>query len=492
MDEREQFKRDCRLYFKDVILGELRSYGREVGVESPTKLKKSELIEEILAILTKEKEPVPRSNKGAPVLAKGVDARVLERVDALRRYYKIPLYSEVKMGKDGIILPDDFDDLPEGYKTIFNSKLEFHSSADVDAQLYAGQFQKLDNVCWILPLDCVDKGQNILISDTLASLYGLVEGDEVKCYAVPSSKALVAKEITEINGCSLSQLKRSEFEKQDILLPNERITFSDGVRYASETLKFMQWLVPVCKGQRGCVIASPKVGKTKILLQIADAVASLNEDVQVFALLVDQTPETVAEYRKAVSADKLLSTTYDDDSDRQIFVAEYLLRRVKRYAECGKDVLLIVDSLNALAHAYNDTEASVGGKTLACGLESKTLHYVKKFFGTARRLQSGGSVTVLGAVTINSGNPADDAVASELSNISNVEIRLDDELAKKRVFPSLNVSGVSVKQNDGLRSPQEDKLDLFLRKQEGVLSQEEILRAFVWSKTAEEALERLK
>lgn len=492
MDEREQFKRDCRLYFKDVALGDLRSYGREIGVDKPTTFSKSALIEEILAILTKEKQPVPRSNRGAPVLAKQPNEQVVEKVDALCRQYRLALYSEVKRGKNGVILPEDFDALPEHYKDFFNSTIEMHSGKPVTAQLYIGQVQKLDNVCWILPLNCVDKGENILISDTLADCYGLREGDVVKCYAVPSSKALVAKEITEINGLSLSEIQRVRFDEEEIVAPFERLVFSDGVRYASETLKFLQWLVPVCKGQRGCVISSPKIGKTRILLQVADAVTKLNDKLEVFALLVDQTPETVAEYRKAVDAEHLLATTYDDEPDRQIFVAEYVLKRVKCYAECGKHVLLIVDSLNALAHAYNDTDASAGGKTLSCGLETKTLHYLKKFFGTARALQSGGSITVLGAVTVNSGNPADEVIASELSAIANVEIRLDEESARRRVFPALAVPGVAVKQGDGLRSPAEDKLDLHLRAKADALTQEQILRALTWSKSAEEALERLK
>lgn len=492
MDEREQFKRDCRLYFKDVGLGDLRCYGREIGVDKPTTFSKAGLIEEILAILTKEKQPVPRSRRGAPVLAKDVDMHIVQKVEALRRYYKLPLYSEVKRDEKGILLPEGFDALPEHYQDFFDTTIELHSGKPATAQLYIGQVQKLDNVCWILPLNCVDKGENILISDTLAQCYGLQEGDVVKCYAVQSTKTLVAKEITEINGFSLSALKRVRFDEEEVVAPTERLVFSDGVRYASETLKFLEWLVPVCKGQRGCLVSSPKIGKTRILLQVADAVANLNDKMEVFALLVDQTPETVAEYRKAVDADHLLSTTYDDEPDRQIFVAEYLLKRAKRYAECGKDVLLLVDSLNALAHAYNDTEASLGGKTLTCGLETKTLYYLKKFFGTARALQSGGSITVLGAVTVNSGNPADEVIASELSAIANVEIRLDHELARRRVFPALTVSGVAVKQGDGLRTPAEDKLDLHLRARKDDLKQEEILHALTWSKSAEEMLERLK
>ena len=494
MDERENFKRDGRLFLNRFGLDELRCYGRHIHVHAPTNPEKTKaiLIEEILGVLAKEIPPDLDNKKGKPPKARSLNQEIVSVMDALCKQYKLALYSEIKVDENGVILPEDFDSLPEHYKDLFDTTIDMHSPQTATAELYAGQFQKLDNVCWILPLNCVDKGENILISDTLANAYGLQEGDVVKCYAVQSSKALVAKEITEINGCSLSEIKRVRFDEEDVVAPTERLVFSDGVRYASETLKFLEWLVPVCKGQRGCLISSPKVGKTKILLQVADAVRHLNDKMEVLALLVDQTPETVAEYRQAVSENNLLATTYDDDPDRQIFVAEYLLKRVKRYAECGKQVLLIVDSLNALAHAYNDTDASAGGKTLACGLETKTVHYLKKFFGTARVLKSGGSITVLGAVTVNSGNPADEVIASELSAISNVEIRLDDESARRRAFPALTVSGVAVKQSDGLRTSQEDKLDLFLRTQGGALSQEEILHALTWSKTAEEVLERLK
>ena len=493
MDERENFKRDGRLVLNDYVLSDLRCYARYLRVHAPTDGKnKAELVEEILAVLTKEKEPAQPNKRGKPVKAKGVKEEIVTRMDELCRQHKLALYSAVQVGENGVILPEGFDTLPEHYKDFFDSAIEMHANKTATAELYVGQFQKIDGVCWILPLNCVDKGENILISETLADCYKLMEGDVVKCYAVKSAKALVVKEVTEINGLGLSDVKRVRFDEEEIATATERIVFSDGVRYASETLKFIEWLVPICKGQRGCLISSPKVGKTKILLQVADAVGNLNEKIEVVALLVDQTPETVAEYRQAVKAGNLLATTYDDDPDRQIFVAEYLLKRVKRYAECGKDVLLIVDSLNALAHAYNDTDASTGGKTLACGLETKTLHYLKKFFGTARAFKSGGSITVLGAVTVNSGNPADEVIASELSAISNVEIRLDDESARRRVFPALTVSGVSVKQSDSLRTPDENKLDLFLRSQSGTLTQEHILRALTWSKSAEETLGRLQ
>lgn len=155
-------------------------------------------------------------------------------------------------------------------------------------------------------------------------------------------------------------------------------------------------------------------------------------------------------------------STYDDDPDRQIFTAEFLLKRAKRYAECGHDVLLLVDSLTALAHAYNELPESAGGKVLADGLESKTLQYVKKFFGSARCLEGGGSLSILGTVSKNTGNPMDDLLHAELSAVANLEVALSEELARQRIYPAIDFA--NTQKRNGLSLEGDDVLlDLYIR-----------------------------
>jgi transcription termination factor Rho len=158
-----------------------------------------------------------------------------------------------------------------------------------------------------------------------------------------------------------------------------------------------------------------------------------------------------------------LYTTYEDDPERQVFVAEYLLKRAKRYAECGSDVLVLVDSLSALARAYNDTDASIGGKMLVGGMESKTIQYLKRFFGTARCFEKGGSVTILGTVTVDSGNPADDLISAELSAIGNYEVCLNEQLARKRIYPAIELSSSKTNKSGLIVGTRGDNLDFILR-----------------------------
>ena len=197
-------------------------------------------------------------------------------------------------------------------------------------------------------------------------------------------------------------------------------------------------MLPIRKGQRGCVISAPKAGKTAVLKKLVESAQALNRRLEVFTLLVDQSHETVGEFKRISRSNSVFYSTYEDDADRQVFVADFVLKRAKRFAEMGKDVLIVIDSLNALAGAFNNTEASLGGKMLASGLESKTIHYLKKYFGAARCLEKGGSITILGAVNVGTGDPADETIARELSTLATMQLYLSEELAIKRIYPAID------------------------------------------------------
>jgi transcription termination factor Rho len=250
-----------------------------------------------------------------------------------------------------------------------------------------------------------------------------------------------------------------------VCYPSQPIQVYDGAQFSGVEHKFTQWLTPLGKGTRGLVISSPKAGKTQYLLSLVQAVKSLNPGVETYVLLVDQSLETVGSFRKVVGKDNLLYTTYEDEPDRQIFVANFLMKRAKAQVECGKDVFVFIDSFNALSRAYNDTEESAGGKLLASGLESKTIHYIKKYLGAARQMVEGGSLTILGSVSIGTGNPADEAIKTELSSVANLEICLNEELAYKRIFPALDMKLVYSKQDEHLRTDLAVKVEEGLRKQ---------------------------
>ena len=230
---------------------------------------------------------------------------------------------------------------------------------------------------------------------------------------------------------------RIRFEEGNARYPREKIAFVSQEQSAGVTEKYFDWLFPIGKGQRACVIAPPKSGKTTLLQTLAKAAKANNSGLTVLGLLVDHSPETVNAFRSVLSTDNLVYTTYEETPERQVYAAEFMLKRAKRFVEHGKDVLLVVDSLSALARAFNDTELSSGGKRLPSGLESKTVQYIKRFLGAARCLEEGGSLTILGALSCDTGNPADELICSELSAVANWEIYLDSELAKRRIYPAV-------------------------------------------------------
>ena len=308
-----------------------------------------------------------------------------------------------------------------------------------------------------------DNEEKIIIPVELIHKHDLREGDIVSCYAKKGKTAYIATEILTIAGIDVKNLRRIKFEEGIASYPSKRINLLDGENSNSLAMKYVHWLLPLGRGQRGCILSSPKAGKTNILFEITRNAKKLNKNLTTLALLIDQSPENVTRFRKIIKSDELLYTTYDDDAERQVFVADFLLKRAKCLAEFGKDVLLIVDSFNALANAYNQTKDSDGGKTFQCGLESKTLQYIKKYFGAARCFEKGGSITIVGAVSCKTGNPADELIARELTSIDNWEMQLSDALAVKRIYPAIDFTNSQVKQAETLFQDDEKAMDYYLR-----------------------------
>jgi transcription termination factor Rho len=261
----------------------------------------------------------------------------------------------------------------------------------------------------------------------------------VVCYAKRNDNTVIATEILTVNEEPVdpTRARRIKFEDCDVCEPTERLNFGCGEDENPVLAKYLNWLLPMLKGQRGCIRSAPKTGKTSMLFELAKATVA-QEDVKVFVLLLDQTPEIVTKFKKVIPASQLMAMTFETDAEGQVYAAELLLKRAKRYVESGYPTLLFVDSFNALAHAYNETDWSQGGKTIVSGLETKTLAYVKRFFGSARCIENGESLTILGGLTENTGNPADDVLVAELSRISNYQIRLNEELVKERIFPAID------------------------------------------------------
>ena len=462
-----EFKYATKNYLSGLDIGSLRSYGRNVGVFNPTTKKKAELIEDIVSILAGEMSPVPRSNLGAPVKSAYVDPNIEEEIAKLQMAYLSQVETtennDYDPSLDFVAKMKEFQARPKN-----ELRLEDPNAAEIEAYqknrvLRRGQLETLNGVSVLLPLNCRNDGEKIIVSVALIKKHDLREGDIISCYAIKHNASWIATEVLAINDLIHDSISRFRFDEEEACYSSRRLRMYEKGHFTSTSVKYLDWLIPLAFGQRGCVFAAPKAGKTSLLLNIAQSAAPLNEGLKTLALLIDQPPETVSQFRAITESENLVYTTYDDEPERQIFAAEFILKRAKRLTECGYHVLLIVDSLTALAKAYNETDASSGGKVLVGGLESKTLQYIKKYFGTARCFGRKGSLTMIGSVDTETGNPVDDIISAELAKLSNVDLCLNAEAAAKRIYPAFNLSATTVKQADQLQSEEEIELDFVVR-----------------------------
>ena len=462
MNERalEELKQAYTEYLSTLSIGSLRSVGRHVGVNQSTLKKKGALVKDIVEILIGNVPPAAKTNRGAPVKDAYIDPKIFSRLDEIKFLYL-----------SGITEDDTEANIPEAAEKqeVADNVIDFRSpeyepqQGYFEQEVYTGQLETINGVSSLFPLNGRDASvEKIIVTVSEIKKHDLRDGDIVVCHAEKRHAALVATEILSVNSLPVGEDKRSRFELSEVCYPDQRISFYSE-KSNSSALKYIDWLIPLGKGQRGVVTSSPKAGKTMLLKEVAKAVSEEHPDIRLLVLLTEQSPEAVGEFKKIVPKADFIYTTYDDEAETHVFAADFLLKRAKRFAEMGMDVLMLVDSLTALAHAYNETEESSGGKTLSCGLESKTLHYIKKFFGSARCLAQGGSLAILGTLSVDTGNPMDDILAGELLGATNSEIRLSDMLVAKNVFPAIDVAHSQTKRSDLLLTPEELKCETFIR-----------------------------
>lgn len=448
----------------------LRAYGRSIGVARPAAKDKEELIEDILSILACEVKPTERSKRGAPVKNDVVDERIPSKLAEIT--------AECFINEVLVDVPEF--DLGKEYKkmmdrtggplilTVNDPSVEREGS--VSHALSRGQVVYADGEYLFFWEDGSEPENKILIPTDCVTQYDLRDGDMIACYFREKGDLKKFEKLVSVNGVAITFLKeRPHFEDCTACYSKAPVRFFDGWKHIDVVNKYMDWLVPLTYGQRACVVSAPKEGKTRMILSLANAAESLNRDAEVLLFLIDQPPETIGEFRRIYGNKGLIYTTYDDDADRQVFLADFVLKRAKRYAEMGKTVVLFVDSLTALARAFNDTEASMGGKTLPCGLEVKTIHYLKKYLGTARCFEEGGSITILGSLNCATGNPMDDIVARELLEFSTLKVELSDDLALKRVYPAIDIEKTQGKYNEMVKTEEEMKTEFLFKNK--VLSQ---------------------
>jgi transcription termination factor Rho len=254
---------------------------------------------------------------------------------------------------------------------------------------------------------------------------------------------------------------RPVFDKLTPLFPNERFRLENGPLAIAE--RIVDMVSPIGKGQRGMVVAPPKAGKTTILKQIANGIHKSSPDTHVIVLLVDERPEEVTDWQRTVTAAEVVYSTFDKPTDQHIQITELVLERSKRLAEMGHDVAIMLDNLTRLTRAYN-LAMPASGKILTGGIDSAALYPPRRFFGAARNIEEGGSITIIASALVETGSRMDEGIFEEFKGTGNMELRLDRSLAEKRLFPAINVDASSTRKEELLLPPEELALVIRLRR----------------------------
>ena len=302
--------------------------------------------------------------------------------------------------------------------------------------------------------------------------------------------------LTAINGMSPSDaMKRKNFEDMTPIFPNERIYLER--KGGSVAMRIVDEISPIGKGQRGMIVSPPKAGKTTLLKDVAKSITVNNPEMHLIILLIDERPEEVTDIKEAIEGPnvEVIYSTFDELPEHHKRVSEMVIERAKRLVEHGKDVAILLDSITRLARAYNLT-VPPSGRTLSGGLDPAALHMPKRFFGAARNMREGGSLTILATALVDTGSKMDDVVFEEFKGTGNMELVLDRKLSEKRVFPAIDIAKSGTRREDLLFTPQEQEAMDIMRKAFNGLKPEDavdnVLNMFAHTKDNEEFVQAVK
>ncbi|MCC6684166.1 MAG: transcription termination factor Rho [Bacteroidia bacterium] len=289
---------------------------------------------------------------------------------------------------------------------------------------------------------------DIYVPPAQIKMYGLKTGDTVRGGIRPpkeGEKYFALTRVDVINGRPPAQVRdRVSFEHLTPLFPDEKLKLG-GVKSTYAT-RIIDLLAPIGKGQRGLIVAQPKTGKTVLLKEIANVIAANHPEVYLIILLVDERPEEVTDMARSVNAE-VVASTFDEPADKHVKLANIVLEKAKRLVECGHDVVILLDSITRLARAFNTVQPA-SGKVLSGGVDANALHKPKRFFGAARKIEKGGSLTIVATALIETGSKMDEVIFEEFKGTGNMELQLDRKLSNKRIFPAIDIVSSSTRRED--------------------------------------------
>ena len=289
---------------------------------------------------------------------------------------------------------------------------------------------------------------DIYVSPSQIKLFGLKTGDTVLGKIRPpkeNEKYFALIEVSQINGKTPEQVRdRIPFKYLTPLFPEEKLNLS--TNQDNYSTRILDLFSPIGKGQRGMIVSQPKTGKTVLLKQIANAIAENHPEVYLMILLIDERPEEVTDMARSVKAE-VVSSTFDEQAERHVKVANIILEKAKRMVECGHDVVILLDSITRLARAHNTVIPS-SGKILSGGVDGNALHKPKRFFGAARNVEKGGSLTIIATALIETGSKMDEVIFEEFKGTGNMELQLDRKLSNRRIYPAIDVTASGTRRED--------------------------------------------
>ena len=476
MVEQKELNRE---FLNSKVISDLRAIAKQLNIQGVSKLKKDELIERIM-------EEVPTDGMGSSnFTSEGItvikedtaEKKAAEKEVAGKEITEKEMGAPIKEEKESEIekIEEEEELVEEEEKEVVKGR-EF--------ELYKERMKGIldilaDGYGFLRTSGYLAGPNDIYVSQSQIRRFRLRQGDEVYGQVRPpkeGEKYNALLRIEKVNDEDPEFIRtRVPFEKLTPIYPMERLRLEvEGSN--NITPRIIDLIAPIGKGQRGLIVSPPKAGKTTILKDLANSISINNPEVYIIVLLIDERPEEVTDMERSVKGE-VVSSTFDQPSDNHIQVAELVLQRAKRLVEHGKDVLILLDSITRLARAYN-LSIPASGRVLSGGVDSSALFPPKRFFGAARNIENGGSLTILATALIETGSRMDDVIFEEFKGTGNMELNLDRQIANKRIFPAIDIT------RSGTR-----KEELLMDKEEAAMVWK--LRRLIYEKEPEVALEQL-
>ncbi len=431
--------------YAEMTLVDLKNKAKELGIKNISKLKKNEIIDELLKVTPNAIE------KNGVILTEKIAPKVREQENTNNTF------SNNHENRENYSMTDEEkEEKKERLKVMIN---ESGSSKGVL------EVQENNNFGFLRCNNYLTGENDIYVSPSQIRRFNLRTGDEVQGKvreAKDGEKFKALLFVEKVNGDNPEKaIGRKNFETLTPIYPNERLHLeTDNEKDLSSRL--MDIICPIGKGQRGIIVAPPKAGKTTLLKKVAQNISKNHPDIKLIVLLIDERPEEVTDMKRSINGDVIYST-FDEEPQNHAKVAQMVLERAKRMVEQGKDVVILLDSITRLSRAYNLTITPTG-RTLSGGLDPGALIMPKKFFGAARNIEEGGSLTILATALVETGSRMDDMIFEEFKGTGNMEVHLDRRLQERRIFPAIDIYKSGTRKEDLLLSDEEKEVAFAIRK----------------------------